>query len=233
LVARSSAWLGTLFAGLMLVLLILIASWLLRACAPVDVAMNVSTLEVKVTASPPSLPSPTDLLQASLVGVEADGKNLSIQLVALQDDLKNKAEQCKPAGAALAAERWNKKDLGLLKGCWQLGRDAPIAHHFANGPSERATAKAGQICFGNDGTGSHEQTMVDSKGTWHCKAPITARFADDGTLEASQPTGACDGTPPAEWAALRLNCRRTSDTTALCRGADGDGRINLEFRRAP
>lgn len=230
--SRASAWLGTFLAGLMLVLLTLIASWMLRACTPVDPALKVSTLETAPVTAPPPVSNPTDLLRASLAGEQNDGKRLSLQLAALQDEVRKKTEQCLPA---LAAERWNKKDIGLLKGCWQLGRDAPVAHHFANGPTERATAKAGQICFGDDGTGSHEQTMVDSKGTWHCKAPITARFADDGTLEASQPKGACDGTPPAVWEALRLNCKRMNDTTALCRGVDGDGRgrVDLEFRRAP
>ena len=233
MVSRQSAWTGTLLAGVLLVLLTLMASWLLRACAPVAPAVKVSTLESAVVAPrAPSTPTPADMLKASLVSAEAEGKTLSAQLAALQEDVRRKAEQCAPA---LSAERWNKKDLGLLKGCWQLGRDAPIAHHFANGPTERATAKAGQICFGDDGTGSHEQTMVDSKGTWHCKAPITARFAADGTLDTTQPDGVCDGTPPAVWQALRLNCRRTSDTTALCRGTDADntGRVDLEFRRAP
>jgi len=232
MVSRQSAWAGTLLAGLLLVLLTLIASWLLRACAPVDPTLKVSTLEAAPLGPRPSVSDPTDRLKASLAGAQNDGKSLGLQLAALQDEVRKKTEQCRPP---LAAERWNKKDIGLLKGCWQLGRDAAVAHHFANGPTERATAKAGQICFGDDGTGSHEQTMVDSKGTWHCKAPITARFADDGTLEASQPKGACDGTPPAVWDALRLNCRRVNDPTAICRGADSDGRgrVDLEFRRAP
>jgi hypothetical protein len=214
----------------MLALLILIASWLLRACAPVDPAMKVSAFEPNTVTAPLPVPDASGTLKASLAGAEADGKQLSLELAALQDAVRKKAEQCQPA---LSAERWNRRDLGLLKGCWQLGRDVAVAHRFANGPTERATAKAGQICFGENGTGSHEQTMVDRRGTWHCKAPITAHFAADGTLEASQPTGTCDGTPPAEWEALRLNCRRVNDTTALCRGADRDGRVDLEFRRAP
>jgi hypothetical protein len=234
-VSRWSARLGVLLAGLMLVLAILIASWGLRACAPVDVAMNVSTLEMPAAPAPLPAPDPTGVLKASLGDAEASGKALSTELAALQEDLRKKTEQCKPAAAAppLAADRWDKKDLGLLKGCWQLGRDAVVAHHIANGPTVRATAKAGQICFGDDGSGTHEQVMVDARGTWHCKARITASFAGDGTLHTEQPTSLCEGSPPATWAAMQLACRRVSDTTAICEGTDRDGHVDLEFRRAP
>jgi hypothetical protein len=230
-----SAWPGALLFGLMFALLVLIASWLLRSCAPVDAAVNVSTIETQALPAPPPAPDRTGLLAASLGDVEANGKTLRLELAALQDDLRKKAERCKPAAPPppLAADRWEKKDLGLLKGCWQLGRDAAVSHRFGNGRTERATAKAGQICFGDNGSGSHEQTMVDSNGTWQCKAPVTARFADDGTLVASQPTGTCAGSPPANWAAMELSCRRVSDTTAMCHGEDKTGRIDLEFRRAP
>jgi hypothetical protein len=234
-VSRWSAWLGLLLAGLMLVLLVLIASWLLRACAPVDAAVSVSTLETSAPPPPPPAPDRTGLLKASLDDAAASGKTLSIELAALQDDLRKKTEQCKPVAPPppLAADRWDKKDLGLLKGCWQLGRDALVSHHFARGPTVRATAKAGQICFGDNGTGSHEQTMVDDHGTWHCKAPITASFAGNGTLVTQQPVGLCAGSPPATWATMQLACRRVNDTTAICEGSDKDGQVNLEFRRAP
>ena len=230
-----SFWPGSLLVGLMLGLLLLIASWLLRACAPVDPTMRVSTLETRVAPAPPPAPDPTGLLNASLGDARAIGEKLTVELATLQADLRKKAEECKPASPppALASERWEKKDLSLLNGCWQLGRDTPVAHHIANGPTERATAKAGRICFGENGSGSHEQTMVDPRGTWHCEAPISARFGNNGTLVASQPTGLCKGSPPATWAAMELTCRRVSDTTALCQGLDSTGRFDLEFRRVP
>jgi hypothetical protein len=232
LAARGSAWSGTFLFGVLLVLLVLIVSWLLRACSPVDPALKVSTREPSFVAPTVSSPAPTVALSASLREAQADGQGLVRELAALQDDLRKKAERCPPV-TALPAERWDRKDLGLLKGCWQLGRDAPVEHRFANGPTERATAKAGQLCFGDDGIGTHEQTMVDTHGTWHCKAPITAHFVGDGTLSTEQPTGRCDGNPPATWSAIRLSCRRVNDTTALCQAADKTGRIDLEFRRAP
>jgi hypothetical protein len=221
--------------GLMLALLVLIASWGLRACAPVDATMNLSTIETPASVQPQSVPDPTGTLKASLADTQTRATTLRRELAALQDDLKKKVEQCRPVvpPPPLASERWDKKDLGLLKGCWQLGRDAPVSHHMADGSTRAATAKAGQICFGDNGTGSHEQTMVDGRGTWRCRAPITAHFAGNGTLVTEQPNGVCDGSPPAVWAAIQLACRRENDTTALCQGADSTGRVDLQFRRAP
>lgn len=232
MLARGSTWSGIFLFGVLLVLSVLIASWLLRACAPVDPALKVSTVEPTVVAPAVGAPAPAVPLSTALREAQANGRVLVRELAALQDDLRKKAEHCPPV-VALPAERWDRKDLGLLKGCWQLGRDAPVEHRFANGPIERATAKAGQLCFGDDGTGTHEQTMVDTHGTWHCKAPITAHFAGDGTLSTEQPMGRCDGSPPATWSAIRLSCRRLNDTTALCQAADKTGRVDLEFRRAP
>jgi hypothetical protein len=59
-------WLAALLFGLMLVLLALIVSWLLRACAPVDPSLNFTMIE---THAPPAAQSPPDItpaLRASL-----------------------------------------------------------------------------------------------------------------------------------------------------------------------
>ena len=239
-VARWSAWLGLLLTGLMLVLLVLIASWLLRACAPIDAAVNVSTLETPAPAAPPPAPDQTGLLKASLDDAEASGKTLNVELATLQDDLRKRTEQCKPVAPPppLAADRWEKKDLGLLKGCWQLGRDALVAHHFAHGPTVRATAKAGQICFGDNGTGSHEQTMASMRrwdlgiarrlspgelrrrrGCWSLQQPVEA-----SARARHRPPG-----PPCE-SGLPTGERHDGD---LPRARTRTARSTLEFRRSP
>src|SRR6202008_3505288 len=51
-----SRWLGALLFGLLLLLLLLIASWLLRACSPVDPSLNVETHEAEVPPAPPPPP---------------------------------------------------------------------------------------------------------------------------------------------------------------------------------
>jgi hypothetical protein len=91
-----SRWLGVLLFGLLLLLLLLIASWLLRACAPVDPSMTIATHETPAPPAPPAPPDPTPVLKASLDGAQADEKKLKVQLAALEDQLRHKVEQCKP-----------------------------------------------------------------------------------------------------------------------------------------
>jgi hypothetical protein len=89
-------WLSALLFGLMLLLLLLITSWLLRACSPVDPTLNVATLETPAPPAPEAPPDPTPLLKASLDEAEGDDKRLKAELASLQADLKAKLDQCKP-----------------------------------------------------------------------------------------------------------------------------------------
>ena len=89
-------WLSALLFGLLLLLLLLIASWLLRACSPVDPALNVATFETPAPPAPEAPPDPTPLLKASLDEAEGDDKRLKAELAALQTELKTKLDQCKP-----------------------------------------------------------------------------------------------------------------------------------------
>ncbi len=91
-----SRWLSGLLFGLMLLLLLLITSWLLRACAPVDPSLNVATFETPAPPAPEAPPDPTPVLKASLDDVQADEKKLRLELAALEKDLKGKEEMCKP-----------------------------------------------------------------------------------------------------------------------------------------
>src|SRR6185295_16276377 len=72
------------------------ASWLLRACAPVDPSLNVATIETPAPPAPEPPPDPTPVLKASLDDEQTAEKKLKLELAALQDDLKQKVEQCKP-----------------------------------------------------------------------------------------------------------------------------------------
>ncbi len=89
-------WLSALLFGLLLLLLLLITSWLLRACSPVDPTLNVATIETPAPPAPEAPPDPTPLLKASLDEAQGDDKRLRAELVALQADLKKKLDQCKP-----------------------------------------------------------------------------------------------------------------------------------------
>ena len=89
-------WLSALLFGLMLLLLLLITSWLMRACAPVDPTVNLATLETPAPPAPEPPPDPTPLLKASLDDVQADENKLKAELAALEVDLKDKIALCKP-----------------------------------------------------------------------------------------------------------------------------------------
>ncbi|MBS0550083.1 MAG: hypothetical protein JSR24_20195, partial [Proteobacteria bacterium] len=98
-----SRFLGALLFGLLLLLLLLITSWLLRACAPVDPSLNLATHETPAPPAPEAPPDPTPVLKASLDDTQADEKKLRLQLAALEGDLKKKEEMCKPPEPPKAA----------------------------------------------------------------------------------------------------------------------------------
>lgn len=219
-------------------------AWLLRAIAPAEPSTNVTIL---VTPPPPFLPAPADptpTLNASLVAAHAETERLMAQLSALGEEFRRKVEQCKTIGSSrpsppLPADRWSKKDLGLLQGCWTLGREAAaVRGQIDKLTRENCTSKAGRICFDASGRGRREQTMsCPSAGTIFCTAPVTAQFGPDGSFTASQPDVDCQRGAPTKWNGRTLSCRRIDDQRASCRDS---GRPELgipaqeqEFRRAP
>ena len=114
----------------------------------------------------------------------------------------------------------------MLQGCWRLGQDTQGTIGMAAGRSERCTVKAGRICFGANGSGERRSTAVcPATGTVTCAAPITARFGNDNTLGTTQPAVQCSP-GQASWTGPpnSLNCRRVSDTLAVCRD-----RLNFEY----
>ncbi len=241
-------WLAALLMGLLFILALLIASWLLRTCAAVEPSGRVVMLEAEPPPPPPPAPpDPMPVLKASLDDAATDGRKLAAEVVALETDIKQRLAQCKPVEPPkpppvaqappprppppppLPADRWAQKDLGMLQGCWRLGRDTRGSIGLS-GRSEMCDVRAGRICFGANGGGERQSTSVcPSTGTITCAAPITARFGNDSTLGTTQPAVACNP-PKASWNGPpnHLNCRRVSDTLALCR----DGlNFEYEFRR--
>jgi hypothetical protein len=239
---RRPPWLAALLMGLLLMLALLIVSWFLRACAPVEPATRLSVFQADAPATPEPPPDPTPLLKASLDHAEADGRQRAAELAALESDLRRRLAQCKApappkpveapkppaaakAPAPLPADRWAQKDLSLLQGCWKLGRDTRGSIGLSRG-SETCDVKAGRICFGANGSGERQTSAVcPSTGTITCTAPITARFGNDSTLGTTQPAVPCSPAV-AHWNGPPngLSCRRVSDTLALCRD-----KLNFEY----
>ncbi|HTR87966.1 MAG TPA: hypothetical protein VMI56_26020 [Reyranella sp.] len=135
-----------------------------------------------------------------------------------------------PPKVPLPADRWAKRDLSLLEGCWVLGHEGKTTQSAPGGPLVQCTVKAGRICFGGDGRGQrHVSTICPAEGDITCAAPLTAVFADDGNLHTTQPTVTCQPTS-VTWndAPNALTCRRQGDSLALCTSASG---FDYEFRR--
>jgi hypothetical protein len=138
-------------------------------------------------------------------------------------------EQCKPP--PFPADRWALKDLGLLQGCWRLGRATQAGFDLKKGESELCAVPTGRICFGGDGSGKREITVIcPSKGTIRCAAPITGRFGSDSTFGTAQPRVDCQPAT-AYWKGApnnNLTCHRISDTLVICRDR---GNVEHEFQR--
>lgn len=127
----------------------------------------------------------------------------------------------------LPADRWDKKDVSLLKGCWQLGREGKTRWGGRD-----CIVRAGKMCFDADGHGNRE-TTIECPGAppIRCVAPVTAKFGSDGSLGSTQPEVECKP-PPNRWYGPQntLACRRQTDTLATCHDQVG---FDHEFRRLP
>jgi hypothetical protein len=89
-------WFSALLFGLLLLILLLLTSWLLRYCAPVDPTLNVATIETPAPPAPEAPPDPTPLLKAALESAGDEEQKLKAELASLEAELKDKLEQCKP-----------------------------------------------------------------------------------------------------------------------------------------
>jgi hypothetical protein len=206
-----SRWLAALLFGVLLLLTLLITSWFLRACAPVDPSTNLTTLETPAPPAPEPPPDPTSVLKAALDDAQGDEKSLKAELAALQADLRNKVASCKPVEPPkpppppvakapppppppLPADRWAQKDLGMLQGCWRLGHDTE-GSIGVNGRVERCAVKAGRICFGGSGGGSARRRLtVRERGSFGARRPSRPGSATTArSARRSQPFNAARG----------------------------------------
>jgi len=238
-----SLWLAALLFGALLILSIFISAWLLRAMTPGVASMHFRTVEAALPRDQPS-GDPTNLLRSSSEALRADRDSLISQLSALKRDLERVSQQCQPVATptqppALPADRWRNKDLGILEGCWQLGKDAPSVRGDQGNPfRETCTSKVGRICFDQNGIGEREQTISCPRaGTIFCRAPITAQFGPEGSFRTTQPDVICQEGASTKWHSRTLTCRRVSDDHAVCLDS-GRPELGLpaqdqEFRRAP
>ncbi len=96
LVRERFPWLFWLLAGLLAILIVLLASYLLRQCMPVPPEMRVS--ELPAEPPPPAEPAPPDPtigLKGDLDTARDDEGKLKATLASLRDELSNRYRQCK------------------------------------------------------------------------------------------------------------------------------------------
>ena len=89
-------WLKALLLGLLLLLALIAASWLLRSCMPAPPDLNIATRETPAPPAPEPPPDPTPILKAALTERQDNEKKLRAVLASLEADLKKKIDACKP-----------------------------------------------------------------------------------------------------------------------------------------
>ena len=240
-------WLAALLVGVLLLLTLLIASWFLRACAPVDPSMNLTALE---TPAPPAPPPP----HRSDIGAEGLARRRGGRRKEAQGRARSTAGRPQEQGgavqagraaqaAAAAAGRQGAAATAAVAGR-PMGAKGPrhaaglLAarpryagqhRHGRAGPKRAPSRPAGSASRATEAGERQTTAVCPGTGTVTCTAPITARFGNDTSLGTTQPAVRCNPTgtswngPPNS-----LTCRRVSDVLAICRD-----RLNFEheFRR--
>ncbi len=228
--AAAFPWLFWLLAALFAILILMAASWVLRQIMPVEPDLRVTVLPAPPPPPPPEYDPLPDLRRELEAARDEEGK-LRPTLASLRDELARRLAQCKPVEPDkppdLPEDRWNKRDLAILDGCWQLGEPTPATLDNRDG-SVKGRYTAGRLCFDGSGRGTYEITgEFPGHPTLHCKGPVTAVFQPDGKIRVHKPESTC-GDGRTRWRITTYTCRRVSDNTAMC--ASPGGRED-EFRR--
>jgi hypothetical protein len=208
-------WLFWLLAGLLAILVLLAASWLLRHCMPVPPDLRVTQLP------PPPPPPPAPPVQDPAVGLHNDVEaarreeaRLRATLAALRDEFGRRHTQCRasapdrpPAetkpGDVLKLPDKPTNDYSFLKGCWRGDRFQYTPRH----PPGNHT-----YCFDDKGNG---RLVFRWQSGVTCEAPATARYEGD-TLRITDADATCsDG---SRWTQDRLVCRAGAGNVAQCSG---------------
>ena len=132
-----------------------------------------------------------------------------------------------PPRADLPQERWDRRDMTMLEGCWTLTTGIRVGPNAAS----MVPVRTWRMCF--DGQGAGQQTMVLESGA-SCEGPLAASFDGGDQLHVTQPRS-CTG-PGLSLNRSDMQCRRISDSEATCngtnQGSDSSGTTyNGRFRR--
>ena len=98
LIADSGRWCAALLFGLMLLLLLLIGAWLLRAFLPVVPTIRLSVVQPPAPTSPAGAPDPMPALKASLGDARNVEKSLKNELASRKDELRKRLQEANAEG---------------------------------------------------------------------------------------------------------------------------------------
>ena len=158
--------------------------------------------------------------------LESRGQELRTLLATLTEETGRRQLQCPipvlpqppapspPPRADLPQDRWDRRDLTMLEGCWKLYTTITV---FNDDLTPSSKVRTWQQCF--DSHGSGQQTVVLEDGR-QCEGPLAVTFGQDATLHVTEPTS-CHGSLQLR-RSERL-CRRLSDAEAECDGRTIEG----------
>jgi hypothetical protein len=158
---------------------------------------------------------------------------LKAQLAQLQEQNGERALQCPiprqvvpapppPPRADLPEERWNRRDLSMLEGCWNSYTPLSLQREENHQP---LSVRSWQYCFDTHGHG-HQTITLDNSD--RCEGNLSASFDSSGQLQMRDLERCRFGS-----GLLRpghVICQRTSDTEAQCRREDLEGPKRGQFQ---
>ena len=115
-----------------------------------------------------------------------------------------------PPRADLPQERWNRQDLTMLDGCWDLTTNLFITSPDRN---RRTNVRTLRLCFDGRGRGTQSAVLEDNR---RCSGPLAASFGPEQTLVVDD-EAPCRGPELSVGRSGRV-CRRIGDTEAVCTG---------------
>lgn len=119
-----------------------------------------------------------------------------------------------PPRADLPQDRWDRRDLAMFEGCWNLYTSMSL---FNEDRTRRSAVTTWRMCFDRGGQGTQTVAAEDGRG---CTGPITAQF-DGNAFKVTEPTN-CRG-PNLVLTRSERVCTRLTDTEADCVGRNLQG----------
>ena len=171
----------------------------------------------------------TDALRAQLAQLQEQHGERALQCPIPREVVSAPPPPPPPPRADLPEDRWNRRDLSMLEGCWNsytpLRIENERTHHVRS-------VRSWRYCFDAHGRGHQSITLEDGD---RCEGDMSATFESNGQLQMRDLARCRLGSGPLLLGQLR--CHRISDSEAQCRREELEGQkrgqiMEGRFRRA-